>query len=137
VGLPAALGAAPRYVGQNVEDYLVELESEAILRALTPDFAALRSLPVRGLIVTARAENAGYDFVSRFFAPAVGVDEDPVTGSAHCCLAPFWAARLGRDELVGHQVSERGGILRVRIMGDRVLISGQAVSVLRGELLID
>lgn len=136
-GLAQALGAAPLYVGRNVEDYLVEVESEAELRALTPDFAALGTLPVRGLIVTARSETADYDFVSRFFAPAVGIDEDPVTGSAHCCLAAFWSTRLGKDELVGHQVSARGGIVRVRVAGDRVLLSGQAVTILRGELLVD
>lgn len=92
---------------------------------------------MRGLIVTARSESADYDFVSRFFAPAVGIDEDPMTGSAHCCLAPFWAMRLGKDQLVGHQVSARGGIVRVRVAGDRVLLSGQAVTILRGELLVD
>jgi PhzF family phenazine biosynthesis protein len=136
-GLAEALGATPLYVGQNVEDYLVEVRSETVLRALKPDFGALGTLPVRGLIVTARSETADFDFVSRFFAPAVGIDEDPVTGSAHCCLAAFWAGRLGKDELLGHQVSERGGIVRVRVAGDRVLISGQAVTVLRGELLVD
>lgn len=136
-GLAAALGAKPLYIGRNVEDYLVEVESESVLRALSPNFAALGRLPVRGLIATARSETADCDFVSRFFAPAVGIDEDPVTGSAHCCLAPFWSTRLGKDELVGHQVSERGGVVRVRVAGDRVLISGQAVTVLRGELLVD
>ena len=87
------------------------------------------------MIVTARSDDARYDFVSRFFAPAVGVDEDPVTGSAHCCLAPFWAERLGKAKLVGYQASARGGVVGVEISGDRVLLSGNAVTVLRGTLL--
>jgi predicted PhzF superfamily epimerase YddE/YHI9 len=89
----------------------------------------------RGIIVTSGGIGAGYDFVSRFFAPRAGVDEDPVTGSAHCALAPFWSERLGRDELVGYQVSSRGGKVRTRVRGDRVLLGGQAVTVMRGELL--
>jgi PhzF family phenazine biosynthesis protein len=133
-GLAAALGAAPRYVGRNEFDYVVEVESEAVLRALTPDFGALRALPVRGISVTSRADMPGYDFVSRFFAPASGIDEDPVTGSAHCCLGPFWAERLGRRELVAYQASARGGVVRVRVGDGRVYLGGQAVTVLRGEL---
>src|SRR4051812_15816177 len=133
-GLTAALGAAPRYVGRNQFDYVVEVESEAVLRALTPDFTTLRTIPVRGISVTSRAETAGYDFVSRFFAPAAGIDEDPVTGSAHCCLGPLWAARLGRREMVAFQASARGGIVRVRVGEGRVYLGGQAVTVLRGEL---
>src|SRR3954452_11333909 len=133
-GLAAALGAAPRYVGRNEFDYVVEVESEAVLRALTPDFTALRAIPVRGISVTSHADTAGYDFVSRFFAPASGIDEDPVTGSAHCCLGPFWAARLGRREMVAFQASARGGVVRVRVGEDRVYLGGQVVSVLRGEL---
>ena len=137
VGLASALGTQPCYVGQNIFDYLVEVESEDALRALRPDFEALAALPVRGVIVTACAATQECDFVSRFFAPAVGVDEDPVTGSAHCCLAPFWVARLGKEELVGRQISDRGGVVRVRLVDDRVLLGGQAVTVLRGELLVD
>ena len=133
-GLAEALGAAPRYVGRNQFDYLVEVETEAALRGLTPDFGALRRIPVRGISVTSRADVAGYDFVSRFFAPASGIDEDPVTGSAHCCLGPFWAERLGRCELVGYQASARGGVVRVRVADGRVYLGGQAVTVLRGEL---
>ncbi len=95
----------------------------------------LAEIPVRGVIVTARSQNGGFDFVSRFFAPASGVNEDPVTGSAHCCLAPFWAKRLGKSEFLAYQASVRGGVLRVRLNGDRVLLGGQAVTVLRGELL--
>ena len=135
-GLLDALGTPhPRYVGRNEFDYLVELASEGEVRALHPDFAVLRQLPVRGVIVTSRASADGFDFVSRFFAPAVGVDEDPVTGSAHCCLTPYWAARLGKSELRAWQASARGGALRVRLAGDRVKLAGHAVTVMRGELL--
>ena len=134
-GLAAALGAEPVRVGRNVDDLVVLLESEAAVRALAPDVGALRRLPVRGVAVTAAATTPGYDFVSRFFAPAVGVDEDPVTGSAHCCLAPFWSERLGRTEMTGYQASARGGVVRVRVAGDRVVLAGQAVTVARGELL--
>ena len=130
-----ALGAPLAYVGRNKFDYIAEVESEAILRNLKPNFAMLAGIPVRGVIVTARSQNGGFDFVSRFFAPASGVNEDPVTGSAHCCLAPFWAKRLGKSEFLAYQASVRGGVLRVRLNGDRVLLGGQAVTVLRGELL--
>jgi predicted PhzF superfamily epimerase YddE/YHI9 len=95
----------------------------------------LAALPVRGVIVTGRAEDSRWDFVSRFFAPGAGIDEDPVTGSAHCALGPFWAERLGKDQLVGYQASARGGVVRVRVAGDRVHLGGQAVTVLRGELV--
>jgi PhzF family phenazine biosynthesis protein len=134
-GLAEALGAAPRYVGRNQFDYLVEVESEAALRGLAPDFRRLAALPVRGLIVTARATADRFDFVSRFFAPGAGVDEDPVTGSAHCCLGPFWRERLGKDELRAYQASARGGVVGVRVAGERVFLRGQAVTVLRGELV--
>ena len=130
-----ALGAPLTYVGRNKFDYIAEVESEAILRNLKPNFSMLADIPVRGVIVTARSQNGGFDFVSRFFAPASGVNEDPVTGSAHCCLAPFWAKRLGKSEFLAYQASARGGVLRVRLNGDRVLLGGQAVTVLRGELL--
>jgi PhzF family phenazine biosynthesis protein len=129
-----ALGVEALYVGRNRSDILVLVESEAVVRAMRPDIARLRSEDVRGVIVTARAATPGYDFVSRFFAPAVGVDEDPVTGSAHCCLGPFWAARLGKHELTAYQASARGGVLDVRVAGERVFIAGKAVTVLRGEL---
>jgi len=132
-GLVEALGAVPKYVGKNVFDYIVELDSEAIVRALQPNHAFLRKLPVRGVIVTSRA--ADYDFISRFFAPGSGVDEDPVTGSAHCCLGPFWGSRLNKSEFVAYQASARGGVVRVRIEGDRVKLGGQAVTVLRGQLM--
>jgi len=134
-GLADALGASPRYVGRSRFDYLIELDSEALVRDLRPDFGRLRQLPVRGVIVTSAGTTAGWDFVSRFFAPAAGVDEDPVTGSAHCCLTPFWSARLGKTTLLARQVSARGGTLRVTLDGDRVRLAGQAVTVLRGELV--
>jgi PhzF family phenazine biosynthesis protein len=132
-GLIEALGASAKYVGRNAFDYIVELDSEDTLRRLKPDFTLLQKIPVRGVIVTSRA--ADYDFVSRFFAPASGINEDPVTGSAHCCLGPFWRARLNKTEFVAYQASARGGVVRVRLEGDRVLLGGQAVTVLRGELL--
>jgi len=135
-GLTAALGlTAPRYVGRFNNDYLIEVESESIVAGLAPDFSRLRALPVRGVIVTSRASSAGVDFVSRFFAPGAGVDEDPVTGSAHCLLTPYWHQRLGRTEFIARQLSARGGLLRLSLDGDRVRISGQAVTVVRGELL--
>ncbi|HEX8693955.1 MAG TPA: PhzF family phenazine biosynthesis protein [Longimicrobium sp.] len=134
--LGRALGVEPLYVGRSHFDYLVEVDSEDAVRRVQPDLAALRALKTRGVIVTARAANGGgYDFVSRFFAPGAGVDEDPVTGSAHCVLAPYWAARLGRADLTGFQASRRGGVVRVRHAGERVHLGGQAVTVMRGELL--
>lgn len=142
-GLVAALGAEPVRVTRTRFDYLVELADAAAVRELAPDLAVLRRLPVRGVAVTAAGdgkpgkpgEPGGADFVSRFFAPADGVDEDPVTGSAHCALAPYWADRLGRSELLGYQASRRGGFVRVRLSGDRVILGGRAVTVLRGDLL--
>jgi len=133
-GLEAALGVRPVYVGRSQFDWLVEVESEDVVRALKPDLGLLARVDARGVIVTAQGSGMDYDFVSRFFAPRVGVPEDPVTGSAHCVLAPFWTRRLGRDELTGYQASRRGGIVRVRAVGDRVVLAGQAVTVMRGEL---
>ncbi len=136
-GLLDALGIDnATYVGRNQFDYIVELPSEMELRNLKPDHSVLRQLPVRGVIVTSRADKGAYDFVSRFFAPAVGVDEDPVTGSAHCCLTPFWAQRLGKNEMNAFQASPRGGAVRVRLVGDRVKLAGHAVTVFRGELVV-
>ncbi len=134
-GLAEALGVTPKYVGRNQFDYLVEVEAEEAVRSLKPDHTALAKLPVRGVIVTSRAATHEFDFVSRFFAPGSGIPEDPVTGSAHCALGPFWAARLGKKELVAYQASTRGGVVRVRLADDRVLLGGQAVTVLRGELV--
>ncbi len=133
-GLLEALGVRPIQVARNRMDFLVEVENEDAVRAAQPDFALLRRVPVRGVILTSRATGKEYDFVSRFFAPAVGVDEDPVTGSAHCALAPYWGTRLGTAAMTGYQASARGGIVRVRLGGDRVLLSGQAVTVLRCEI---
>ena len=133
--LLAALGVErPRFVGRNELDYLVEVEDAAPVRALAPDHARLRTLPVRGVIVTSRADGDRYDFVSRFFAPGSGIDEDPVTGSAHCCLGPYWQAQMGKDTFVAYQASPRGGVVRVSVRGERVALGGQAVTVLRGEL---
>ena len=134
-GLAEALGVTPRRVARGRYDYLVEVDSGETVRRLAPDFRALGEIEVeRGVIVTAPGAD-GVDFVSRFFAPAAGVDEDPVTGSAHCCLGPYWSRRLGRTDLVGYQASERGGTVRVAVCGDRVLLGGRAVTVFRGELL--
>jgi PhzF family phenazine biosynthesis protein len=137
-GLLGALGIdRARYVGRNVDDWLVEVASAEAVRRLVPDFRALRQVEARGVVVTAPADAAGdppCDFVSRFFAPGVGVDEDPVTGSAHCALGPHWSARLGRGELVGRQLSARGGRVGVRVAGERVFLSGCAVTILRGTL---
>jgi PhzF family phenazine biosynthesis protein len=116
-------------------DYFVEVESESIVRNLNPDMQLLKQIPSRGVIVTARSDDPQFDFVSRFFAPQSGVDEDPVTGSAHCALAPYWRDRLGRNPLVGFQASRRGGIVRVNVQGDRVLLGGQAITTLRGMLV--
>jgi predicted PhzF superfamily epimerase YddE/YHI9 len=135
----AALGAKPIVATNTVEalqrNYLLELDSEATVRGLKPDFAALRPLPW-GFIVTARSAGGAFDFVSRYFAGHFGIDEDPVTGSAHCSLTPYWAAKLGKSSLVGHQVSARGGVVHVELKGDRVLLSGDAITVLKGELAV-
>ena len=141
-GLADALGATPEaaYGTGALGDLLVVLADEATVRALTPDVAALAGLAdrdgVRGFIVTAAASDPrrGYDFVSRFFAPAQGIPEDPVTGSAHTALAPYWSARLGRDALTGLQASARTGLVRTAVHGDRVHLTGRAVTVLDGTL---
>jgi PhzF family phenazine biosynthesis protein len=114
---------------------LVELENEETVRSLRPDIRRLEQLPVRGVIVTSRSSSPDYQFVSRFFAPQVGVDEDPVCGSAHCCLGPYWAEKFDRSVLIARQVSCRGGVVKVRVAGPRVALIGQAVTVLRGELV--
>lgn len=129
------IGGTIRYMGRTKFDYFVEVGSEEEVRSLTPDMSMLTRLPVRGVVVTARSGDGRHDFVSRFFAPQLGIPEDPVTGSAHCGLAPFWAARLGKSDLAGYQASERGGTVLVRLAGDRVQLGGKAVTVLRGEIL--
>ena len=131
-----ALGIKPVYIGMSAEDVLFEAADEEAVRSIKPDFATLRSLPARGVIVTSRSSDKRFDFVSRFFAPAVGVDEDPVTGSSHTVLVPYWAGRLGRTSFTAFQASARGGILYLRLDGDRVRITGSAVTVIRGEILV-
>lgn len=129
-----ALGVAPAFVGKNRMDYFVEVPGEELVRELQPDFSLLARLPARGVIVTSRSRSEEYDFVSRCFYPAYGIPEDPVTGSAHCALAPYWAEKLGKQEMIGYQASGRGGFVRVKDLGERTLIAGQAVTVLRGEI---
>ncbi len=130
-----ALGVEPVFVGRNDSDYLVALDDEKVLRTMRPNISLLEKVDMRGVIVTTPAISGRFDFASRFFAPAVGVNEDPVTGSAHCALAPYWSDRLGKQEMVGYQVSSRGGTVRTRMAGDRVILGGQAVTVLRAELI--
>lgn len=135
-GLSAILGAEPVWVGQTPFDYFVELKDEATVRGLEPDLTAIAKLGGRGVVVTAPgASVSSVDFVSRFFAPAAGVPEDPVTGSAHCALSPYWSGKLGRAALTGYQASARGGTVRTVLKGDRVLLGGNAVTVSRVELL--
>jgi predicted PhzF superfamily epimerase YddE/YHI9 len=138
-GLPhggsPATGCRPLFFGENRLDYVIEVESEKVLRALTPDFSKLKDFSGRGYIVTSRAETAGFDYVMRFFGPGRGVNEDPVTGSAQCCLGPYWREKLHRDESVSYQASWRGGILRVKVRDQRVIIGGKAVTIFIGELL--
>lgn len=133
-GLCNALGVEAEFVGRSRFDALVVVGSEQRVRELEPDLAKLALVPVRGVIVTALSDGPQFDFVSRFFAPASGIAEDPVTGSAHCCLGPYWGGRLGRTEMTAFQASKRGGVIRLRLDGDRVLLGGSAVTVLKGEL---
>jgi len=135
-GLLTAIGAQPLFVGKNEADWLIELESEQAVLDLEPDLRRLGEVSERGVMVTSFSESESYDFVSRFFAPAAGVDEDPVTGSAHCCLGPYWAERLDKTELMAFQASDRGGVIRVRHRDTRVLIGGKAVTVMQGELTV-
>jgi PhzF family phenazine biosynthesis protein len=137
LGLAEALGVIPLYLGQSRHDLLVQIASETEVRAAKPDFSQLKAIATRGVILTAKSATPDFDFVSRFFAPAAGIDEDPVTGSAHCCLASFWQSRLGKSEFVAYQASARGGVVKVRVAGERAILSGQAVTVNRGELLVD
>ncbi|MCC7143107.1 MAG: PhzF family phenazine biosynthesis protein [Candidatus Eisenbacteria bacterium] len=139
VGLLGALGLSRAlFVGANQHDYLVEVESAETVRALQPDFARLREVTgaVRGVIVTARSDEQRRDIISRFFAPGAGIDEDPVTGSAHCALAPYWAPKLGKNEIRAYQASERGGELLVTLRGDRVTLLGKAATILQGTLVV-
>lgn len=134
-GLGRALGATPEWVGRSAMDLLVQLPDEKSIRTLQPNTELLAKIDARAVIVTSVATSTGFDFVSRVFAPRVGIAEDPVTGSAHCTLAEFWSDRLGKIEMVGYQVSPRGGTVRVRPADGRVTLGGQAVTVLRGKLL--
>ena len=133
-GLTQAIGIRPKYFGRSRFDFIAELDSEQRVRKLKPDFTKLSALTVRGLIVTAKAKTPPYDFVSRFFAPRVGINEDPVTGSAHSVLGPYWKNRLKKTELLGYQASKRGGVIRVRVGDRRVFIGGKAVTALTSEL---
>jgi PhzF family phenazine biosynthesis protein len=132
-GLVDALGVPATCVGQTRFDLLVELADADAVRRTVPDFRGLKRLGMRGVMITARSDDDRFDFISRFFAPVAGVDEDPVTGSAHCALAPYWGEKLGKTEMVGYQASARGGVVHVRLVGDRVKLAGRAVTVLRGE----
>jgi PhzF family phenazine biosynthesis protein len=133
--LAKALGVPLKYVGKNRFDYLVEVDSVATLRRMTPDFKLLTTVTQRGVIVTSRSSESRFDFMSRFFAPGVGIDEDPVTGSAHCCLGAYWRRQLGKSEFLAFQASARGGVVRVRVDEKRAYLGGKAVTVLKGELL--
>lgn len=136
VELEKALGIKPVNFETTDHHYIIELNSETDVKNVKPDFNLLNKLEKYGTIITARAENDNYDFVSRFFAPAKGINEDPVTGSAHCVLTPYWSKKLNKKTMKAFQASQRGGYLNVTIEGDRVLIAGKAVTVLKGELLI-
>ncbi|HEX8309919.1 MAG TPA: PhzF family phenazine biosynthesis protein [Chthoniobacteraceae bacterium] len=133
-GLATALGCEVLSAGINEMDCLVEITDEQSLRSLTPDFTALAKLPVRGVIVTCRSESPELDFVSRFFAPAAGINEDPVTGSAHCALGPWWQGKLGKTDFTAYQASERGGVVKLSVRGDRAILRGQAVMMSRVEM---
>ena len=133
-GLAAALGVEPRQVLASTDDWLAVLDDEAAVRNLKPDLAALKTFNCRCVVPTARGDEA--DFVSRAFAPRYGIPEDPVTGSAHCALAPYWAGVLGKDELRAFQVSARGGEVRCRVAGDRVKLAGQAATFLEGTICV-
>jgi len=131
--LAEALGTSLNYVGRNRFDYLIEAESADVIRKMDPDLTLLNTIPSRGFIVTSPADSEEYDFISRFFAPGAGINEDPVSGSAHCCLGPFWAERFQKNEMTAYQASRRGGVVKVRVEGDRVIIGGHAVTVLKGK----
>jgi predicted PhzF superfamily epimerase YddE/YHI9 len=134
-GLIEALGVQPVTVCQSAASYLIELATEQEVRDTAPDFARLNAVPEGWTCITAVASTPGFDFVSRFFAPQSGIDEDPVTGSTHCALADFWSKRSGRTDFRAYQCSKRGGVVFARLEGDRVVIGGQAVTVMRGELV--
>jgi len=136
VGLAEALGADPQDILQSKFDYVAVFGSPQVVRQIQPDFGALEKFPVRGIIVTARSDEARYDFIARFFGPASGIDEDPATGSAYCSLLPYWSPILGKLEMTAFQASRRGGVIRLKLSDDRVILGGQAVTVWRGNLLV-
>ncbi|TGC11066.1 PhzF family phenazine biosynthesis protein [Methanolobus halotolerans] len=135
-GLIEALGIEAKYIGRNAFDYIIEIESEKELRSIEPDLSMLAKVTERGVIVTSMSCSGEYDFVSRLFAPAIGIPEDQVTGSAHCCLGPYWMQRLGKDNFNAYQASRRGGYLKVQVKGERVRLFGKAVTVLEGNMLV-
>jgi PhzF family phenazine biosynthesis protein len=134
-GLLEGLNVSALAVARNRFDYLVEVEHADQVRSLKPNFSELERVQMRGVIVTARSDDPSFDFISRFFAPAAGVNEDPVTGSAHCALAPYWGEKLGKTDMTALQASRRSGVVRTQLHGERVWLSGHAITVLRGELL--
>jgi predicted PhzF superfamily epimerase YddE/YHI9 len=136
VGLAKALGAAPTAVMKSKFDYVAVFQSAADVRSLRPDFRKLGEFAVRGVIATAISDDLRYEFIARFFGPASGIDEDPATGSAYCSLLPYWSAKLGKTEMTAYQASARGGVLRLRLNGDRVILGGQAVTIWEGSLLV-
>lgn len=132
--LRESLGVPFKYVGKNRIDYIVEVEDQKTVADLQPDLGLMKMMTTRGVIVTAPSDETGIDFVSRCFFPGIGINEDPVTGSAHCCLGPYWAEKLGKRNLIARQISERGGLLKLEVQDERILIYGQAVTVMKGEL---
>lgn len=134
-GLAEALGCSLTFCGSNGMDHLVEVADEKVLRSLTPNFSVLSPLTQRGVIVTCRSEMVGFDFISRFFAPAAGVNEDSVTGSAHCALGPYWQKKLAQSDFTAFQASERGGSVKLSVREGRIILRGQAVMMSRVELL--
>lgn len=134
--LQASLDVTPVFTGKSREDVLIVVNGEDTVRALQPDFGRIAQIETRGIILTAASDDRDIDFVSRFFAPRFGVNEDPVTGSAHCCLAPYWSAHFGREKLTGFQASRRGGVVYTEVNGDRVKLSGKAVTVMKASLLV-
>lgn len=138
--LEEALDIRPIYTGRfptpRGDVYLLEVKTEDAVRALAPDFLLLTKSGARAVIVTSRSKENRYDFISRYFAPAVGINEDPVTGSSHCCLAPYWERKLGKTELIGYQASKRGGVVGCMVQGERVVLRGKAVTILKAELIV-
>ncbi|MEW6144857.1 MAG: PhzF family phenazine biosynthesis protein [Thermodesulfobacteriota bacterium] len=131
-----SLGVKPLYVGRNRLDYLVEVGTAEEVRAIKPDFQLLGTIPVRGVIVTSSSDIPEYDFVARFFGPASGINEDPATGSAYCCLGPYWERKLGKSEFLAYQASDRGGVIGVRVLGERVKLLGKAVTIFKGQMCV-